>query len=282
MSAILLPRDARGTAGNVTGRGPIQRRPTTPNATVTRRLDVTASIARFWVRPDDGIPSFLPGQYFALGLPIEGALLQRPYSTASAPGAAGELEVLVRLVPGGALTPRLWALEPGSRISIGRPKGLFTLPATDDRTYLFAATGTGLAPVLSMTGVLLAGRSSGARSPAARPRAVVIHGVSNVAELAYRTELERATADVALRYVPVISRPERPENEGWAGATGRIDGVLAELIGRGEIEAHGTVAFLCGNPGAIEAASRTLVEHGFPASAIVSEQYWASEAKEAA
>ena len=54
------------------------------------------------IRPDEPVPPFVPGQYFALGLRVDDRLLQRPYSTASLPPASDGLEFLVRLVPGGA------------------------------------------------------------------------------------------------------------------------------------------------------------------------------------
>jgi ferredoxin-NADP reductase len=58
-----------------------------PNATLVERHDLTGSIARFRIRPDEVAPAVEPGQYFALGLPVDRRLLQRPYSTATPRGA---------------------------------------------------------------------------------------------------------------------------------------------------------------------------------------------------
>lgn len=241
-----------------------------PNATLTRRIDLTPSVARFWVSPDNTVPRFEPGQYFALGLTLDGRLLQRPYSTASPPGTPSELEFLIRHVPGGALTPRLWQSPQGTRLRIGRPKGLFALVSGEQRTHLFITTGTGLAPVRSMLDVLLANQRE-------RPwlRAVIVHGVSYVSELAYRDRLEQwARTDSRVLYLPVISRPGHPENAGWTGAAGRVDGILDALCEQHGIDPLETVVYLCGNPDAIAAVSRTLQARGFPAGAIVTEHYW--------
>lgn len=255
---------------------PVVRVPiaTTPNATLADRIDLTPSIARFRIRPDDGVPAFEPGQYLALGLPVEGRLLQRPYSTASPRRARDEVEFLIRRVPTGAFTPLLWDLPVGARLRLGRPKGLFTMKPDDQREHLFVATGTGLAPFVSMLETLLAGSGSGERPP----RAVVVHGVPFVGELAYREQLEQWASDGhRVVYAPAISRPNHPGNAGWSGAAGRVDTILDSLCEEHALDPLGTVAYLCGNPEMIAAGERILAARGFPPDGIVSEHYWPSQ-----
>jgi ferredoxin-NADP reductase len=251
----------------------------TPNATLSARIDLTSSVARFRVRPDDGVPAFEPGQYLALGLPVDGRLLQRPYSTASAKGASEEVEFLIRRVPTGAFTPLLWELPVGARLRMGRPKGLFTMKPGDPRDHLFIATGTGLAPFVAMLETLLAGGGSGELPP----RAVVVHGVSKVGELAYQERLERWASDGRdVAYAPAISRPDHPENAGWDGAVGRVDAILDALCEEHALDPLRTVAYLCGNPEMIAAGERILATRGFPPDAIVSEHYWPGQPAETA
>ena len=237
------------------------------NATLVRRVDVSESVARFLVRPDDGPAPFEPGQYLTLGLPeVDGRLLQRPYSTAARRGAAGEHEFLIRRVHGGALTPLLWQARVGHRLRIGRPKGLFTLLPDDARTHLFVASGTGLAPFISMLETLITiGRP---------PRSIVVHGVSHERELAYRDRLERWQRDGIVSYVPSISRPDDPSNAGWQGHRGRVGTILDEVCGELAVDPLATVAYLCGNPEMILAGERVLVERGFGRGSIRSEHYW--------
>jgi ferredoxin--NADP+ reductase len=255
------------TVGRAVSSVPVPGSDSAPNATLSGRVDLTPTIAHFVVRPDDGAPAFVPGQYLALGLPVDGRLLQRPYSTASKKGTRDELDFLVRLVRDGAFTPRLWHLDVGDRLRIGRPKGLFTLCPEDPRRHLFIATGTGLAPFVSMLGTLL--RES------RPPRAIVLHGVSHVGELAYRDRLERWAADAGdISYVPAISRPNHPANADWRGATGRIDTALGPLCDALDVDPAETVAYMCGNPEMIAAGERILEARGFPRDAIRSEHYW--------
>ena len=234
------------------------------NATIVERQDLTTAVARFLVRPDDGPTSFKPGQYLALGLEIYGRFVQRPYSSAAA-GGSRDHEFLIRHVAGGEFTPHLWRLGVGARVRLGRPKGIFTLLEDDHRTHVFVATGTGLAPFMSMLHAL--------RARTDAPRSLVLHGVAAVAELAYRDRLE-GRASGGLGYVPVVSRPGAQGPDGWTGRTGHVGEALHDLFVRGTLEAESVVAYLCGNPAMIASVTRVLADAGVAPEAIRSEQYW--------
>ncbi len=242
------------------------RVPVDDNATVVERDDLTSSVARFTIRPDARTSHVEPGQYLTLGLPVDGRILQRPYSTASSAGPRDELEFLVRLVPDGAFTPRLWRVGVGDRLRLGPPKGLFRRIPDDDRTHLFIATGTGLAPFVAMTAALVAG--------SAPPRVIVIHGVAHAPELAYRQRFEQWQSGGSVTYIPAISRPDSPANASWKGLTGRVDAVLPAVCAMHGLDPDRTVAYLCGNPAMIDAARSVLTRHGLVEDAIRSEQYW--------
>lgn len=263
----LPPRPSTGTlptAGIEARRGPSL----VDNATVVRRLDLSPSITRLTIHPDVPPPRVEPGQYLSIGLRVDGALLQRPYSTASPVGAQDELEFLIRLVRGGALTPRLWGIGVGDRLHLGRPRGLFTRIPDDRRTHLFIATGTGLAPFVAMTATLL--------RQAVPPPMVLVHGVAHVAELAWREEFEAWSSAGSVVYIPAISRPEAPANAVWDGRTGRIDAILESVWAAHGLDRGQTVAYLCGNPEMITTARRILTSLGLAEDAVRSEQYWPS------
>jgi len=252
------------------GTGATREQPVAPNASIVEREDVSPSIMRIRVRPDDGVPPFRPGQYFALGLTIDGRLLQRPYSTASPAGETAALELLIRLVPHGELTPRLWQLGIGARVRLGRPKGLFGADPGDDRRRMFIATGTGVAPLLSMLESGL--REAADRDPARRP--ILVHGVARAHDLAYRARLESLATRGRIVYLAAASRPGDPANAGWSGATGRVDGLLPELLRDHAADPAATVAFVCGNPSMTDAATAALMSLGLPADAVRTEAYW--------
>lgn len=277
--ALAHASPASSVAGSPRPEGPAARRSITlePNATLVDRDDLTATIMRLRVRADDGVPTYRAGQYFAIGLHVDGRFVQRPYSTASAPGEPAVLEFLVRLVPTGSLTPSLWRLRPGERIRIGPPKGLFVLHAEDPRRHLLLSTGTGIAPLLSMLGSLLGRPRTSLASGDDPGPPIVVHGVASVAELAYRERLERLARDGAIDYVPAISRPADLVNAGWRGDAGRLDALVSTIAQRSSLEPAGTVAYLCGNPAMIAAVEPRLAALGLPSDAIRTEQYWTTD-----
>ena len=59
------------------------------NATLVRREDQSDDLGSFWVRLDGDPVAFVPGQYLTIGVVVDGKLLQRPYSVASAPQDGG-------------------------------------------------------------------------------------------------------------------------------------------------------------------------------------------------
>jgi ferredoxin--NADP+ reductase len=240
-----------------------------PNATIVEREDVSATIVRLRVRPDAGVPAFEPGQYLALGLAVDGELVQRPYSISSPRGESDALEFLVRLVPQGALTPRLWRLGRGARLRLGRPRGLFSARGIEGRRPLFVATGTGIAPLLSMLATRLGERPDGP----ARSRPIVVHGAAFADDLVGREMLHALADRGRIAYVPSVSRPADPLNAGWRGDAGRVDALLQDILAAHAVDPPASVAFLCGNPAMIHAAGVVLRRLGLPAEAVRSEAY---------
>jgi ferredoxin/flavodoxin---NADP+ reductase len=198
---------------------------------------------------------FKAGQFANLALDIDGKRVRRSYSIASAPGAAPEF--YITRVEGGALTPQLSALTPGSSVWLdSNPVGVFTLDWLPDmaRELWLIATGTGLGPYISML-------RDGTLFPRF-DRVVFVHGVRTHAELGYRAELEAATRDERVSYVPLVTR-EAPT----AGvASGRIPGLLLngelERAARLSLNVEKTHALLCGNPDMIAESVVALEQRG--------------------
>ncbi|MFW6032182.1 MAG: ferredoxin--NADP reductase [Phycisphaeraceae bacterium] len=269
--------------------------PDRTNATLIKRVDFNDELALFRVQPDAGeVPEFKPGQYSTLGLmesPEEtGARARetgrapkprpvlRAYSIASSAEERGYLDFLIVLVPEGNLTPRLWQLGEGDRLILG-PKitGKFTLDGIPDGKDLVAvATGTGLAPFLSM---LRTYRGTGKWR-----KFVVIHGTRLAADLGYREELEQiAGEDDSVVYVPTVTR--EPETSNWQGLRGRVHVALEpetyeRIVGQ-PLDAEQCHVLLCGNPAMIDQVSEDLAPLGFqvrnrenPEGNVHFESYW--------
>jgi len=243
------------------------------NATITYRSDITEELAIIRVRPDSGqTPDFKPGQYSTLGLPEydeagniqvnrrgKPKLIRRPYSIASSPDDT-ELEFYLIVVEDGKLTPRLWELGEGDRLYMDEKcRGTFTLePVPPGQDLVMIATGTGLAPYVSM---LRTYRRTGFWN-----KCIVIHGTRLARDLGYRHELEQiASEEPDVIYIPTCTR--EPQASSWEGLRGRVHVILepshfTELTGD-ELTPEQCHIFLCGNPAMIDQCEAELSERGF-------------------
>ncbi len=96
------------------------------------------------LRLERGNLQFRPGQYIRVGLPALRA--QREYTVYSSP-SDGYLEVLIREIPSGLVSPRLRRCRPGERVEVEGPFGEFLIAERDlSSRFLFVGTGTGVAP----------------------------------------------------------------------------------------------------------------------------------------
>jgi ferredoxin--NADP+ reductase len=248
------------------------------NAVVQQRIEVAPGLIVIRVVPDGWeLPDFTPGQFAVLGLPPEaarcdiadldeethkpGVLIRRAYSIASSSAARKYLELYITLVRSGALTPRLFALEPGDRLWLG-PKitGRFTLDEAPDHAHLvLIATGTGLAPYMSMLRTMLPEGSE--------RRIAVLLGARHSWDLGYQSELVTMNRlSPSFTYLSIISRPAE-EPVPWVGPAGYVQdlwrGDHLERIWGFRPTPDSTRIFLCGNPAMIEDMVVIVGEEGF-------------------
>lgn len=238
------------------------------NSTLVQRIEVTPDLLVLRVKPDAGVPEFKSGQYVALGLPgdaprYNGAapepeqppadkLIKRAYSIGSSPSQREYLEFYIAVVPDGSLTSRLAALKEGDRL-FAQPKvtGTFTLEGLPaERNLLLVATGTGLAPFMSMVRTEEVWTTS--------RTITVVHGVRYPSDFAYSDELmSYQQSGKGLLYLPIASRA----GDEYAGRKGRIQRLFEDQV---VVPNPATDSvFLCGNPAMIEDLERHLTERGF-------------------
>jgi ferredoxin--NADP+ reductase len=182
---------------------------------------------------------FLAGQFIQVGIENdEGKMIPRAYSIGSAPNSP--LELYIVLVDEGKLTPKLFNLKPGDKVSMAKKfAGHFHLDRVGPAKNLWlAGTGTGLAPYISMV--------REGKCWDMYEKVIIYHGVRNAAQLAYADELlalEKERPDQFF-YLPTVSG-ENVENT----FHGRITTTWEEAIAKvgGPIEPEGTRFMLCGN-----------------------------------
>ena len=263
------------------------------NATLIDREEVNPQLVIFQVRPEGELFPFVPGQFAVLGLlgreprvpeaePEEAApdpakLIRRAYSIASSSVERSHVEFYLTLVTSGELTPRLFALRHGSHLFLSpKASGVFTLDrVAPGKALILIATGTGLAPYMSMLRTLLIHDTE--------RRFVVLHGARCSWDLGYRAELESlARIRPNLTYIPCITRAA--EDPHFHGPTGRLQNLLDQGVveNRSGLPLDPALAdvFLCGNPDMIGEVKTRLQARGFVADqgkqlgTIHVEEYW--------
>jgi NAD(P)H-flavin reductase len=235
------------------------------NGRLSRWDEVAPGLAIVGVQALEEPFPFAPGQYATLGLMGPEKLIQRPMSISSSADDLSEYEFFIRLVEHGGLTPLLWEQSVGDAINIKGPKGKFLLQ-DDGRTCLFVASGTGLAPFISMIETL--------RGRGQTRDVVLLHGVSYDYDLAWRTQLTELAngGGFPLRYVGTVSRPQGSPD--WTGCTGRVEAILADQLDEHGLTAENTTMYLCGNPEMVSAVEAIATERGFAPEQVRKELYW--------
>jgi len=211
----------------------------------------------------DPLVQFSNGHFVMIGMMLGEKKVMRAYSIAS-PNSADHLEFLSIVVPNGPLTSNLRNIVPGDKLIVGRkPTGTLVVDYLKPGKNLYLlATGTGLAPFLAII-----------RDPLTYERfenIVLVHGVREVAELAYHDLLcedLNTTGDFAVircdrfKYYPTVTRQDFRN-------TGRItdrikDGKLFTDLGLPVLNSLDDRVMICGSPSMLSELRIMLDHQGF-------------------
>lgn len=216
------------------------------HGTVSRIDDLTPTIKGVFVTLDEAI-HFQAGQY--INLDINGGECSRAFSLANPPSTGREVELNIRLVPGGQGTS--WVhqqLRPGDRIKLSGPYGRFFVRKSAPQGLLFMAGGSGLSSPRAMILDLLAAGDS-------RP-IILVYGQRSRAELYYHDEfLALAERHPNFSYVPTLSE-QGDESDGKVFRGYVHEAARAHFDG----DFRGHKAYLCGPPAMIDACITTLMQ----------------------
>lgn len=241
-------------------------RPKLAETHILERRELTPDHWLMWIEKPDGF-TFKPGQYCTIG--AEG--IERAYSIASAPHE-DRIELFVELVPyeeGGHLTPLLYALQAGDKLTIRpRAKGIFIFNP-NFKNHLLVATVTGVVPYISFIRDYLHKGETGHRF-------FVLEGASYDDEFGYDDELARYAAEYPdiVTFIPTVSRPNEERNSNWQGERGRVNAIVEEQIERLGLNADDTLIYACGHPEMIEDVKARLIPKGFT---VDEERFWKEE-----
>lgn len=241
-----------------------------PRPAMLRRAELR--VAKIWnethdtktfriAAPAGGLPSFRPGQFYALEvMGPDGAWIRRSYSIASSPLETAHFDLTIKFLEGGAATGVLFQqIQEGGIVRATGPFGEFVLE--EEKPAIFVAGGVGVTPMMSMLRFLAA-------SPAPPPVCMLY---SNRArrDIIYDRELaEIQQKHPVIQIYHSLTRPDA--GDGWTGRRGRFDAAaIRELCGN----MTDRIAYLCGPVSMMEECGRELLNSGVPAANIRTEAF---------
>lgn len=216
--------------------------------TVARIEALTPTIKGIWIKLDDPAAlRFQAGQYINLELPND--IGTRAFSIASPPAAPDEVELNIRIVPGGRGTTYIHeTMAVGDRVKMTGPYGRFFVRKSANMPVIFMAGGSGLSSPRAMILDLL---GEGFSLPI-----TLIYGQRTREELYYHQDfLDLAAAHSNFTYVPALS--DEPGDSDWSGFRGFVHEAAKAHF---DNDFRGHKAYLCGPPLMIESCIGALMQ----------------------
>lgn len=205
---------------------------------------------------------FAAGQFARLGFREGNGYIWRAYSVTSAEYDE-VLEFFVILIEDGAMSAYFAAIQAGDTILLDKTAQGFFLPERfpDGRDLIMLATGSGIAPFLSML-----------QQPAIWQRfdtLALVHSVSHNQDLIFNDLIENLAAHPLvgeyyekLRFVPITTRENDAERLHCRLPASLQNGSLARAFGLDFTKEHSRF-MICGNPQMVQDTFKTLLEQGF-------------------
>lgn len=234
------------------------------HATVDRITPLTHDIREFrFALQDPGEISYIAGQYVQLTVPASNGRKEevfRAYSMSSDPADTRQIELVIRLVPGGICTTYCFEdLQPGSPVRFNGPYGDFRLSETD-APMIFIAGGSGMAPMKSLLHQMT--------NEHIDRKCTYFFGANQIRDLFMRDLMRDFEEKLPnFRFVPVVARPDA--DTPWDGETG----LVTEAVARAFSDVSDAEAYLCGSPGMIDASIEVLKTLGMKESNIFYDKF---------
>ena len=241
---------------------------------ILEKISETADTCSLRLAVPDGLRTafqYEAGQYLHIGLELEGETIERSYSLSSTPAADPYLQITVKRIDGGRISPLLVdSVKPGDVLHASQPQGRFFKPHADPQHYLLFAAGSGITPIYSILKHVLTGSLS--------HQVTLIYGSRTVEDIIFRAELEdlQRREPQRLRVVHVLSR----ENGDWSGTKGRITAdLLHRSLGAWAPAGHlPEIAYMCGPVSFMDGVAEALLARGLSLDRIRRESYDVADA----
>jgi benzoate/toluate 1,2-dioxygenase reductase subunit len=230
----------------------------TAHAFVDSVEQVASNVVRLKLELAEGAwLDFNPGQFIQVRVP--GTDVMRSYSPASTAAELPRIELLVRILEDGVMSTYLRErAQPDDVLEIEGPFGNFFLREKVSAPHIMVAGGTGLAPILAMIDSLR-------RAPGRKPPILLSFGCATPDQLFCLDDIE-----LRKHWLPTLAARVSVDRN----ASGDLlIGNPVDAIREGDVTHRDAVAYLCGPPRMIEAATLRLTHLGLRPENIYAEQF---------
>ncbi|MCB9611475.1 MAG: ferredoxin--NADP reductase [Sandaracinus sp.] len=250
---------------------PVAAAPQTRALRITRVVRETADAVSLYLEDLSGAPlDHVPGQFLSFDIRLEGEVLRRAYSLASALGSPPH--VTVKRVAGGRVSNHLVDhAKVGDVLPARGPSGVFTVAPNPSasRELLLVAGGSGITPVASIAESVLAAEPTS--------RVFLVFGNRAREDVIFRERLAALQARHGDRFV--VDHVLETTTD---GTPGRLDATTQ----RARIETLGVdlsraEVFVCGPTPVMEAAREATRALGIPAERVHEERFTSPEQRTA-
>ncbi len=228
-------------------------------ANLTNKKQYTYDVIELTFATDEPL-NFQAGQFVTFKIADNTPPCFRAYSISSVPKKDGNsFETCLKVIPGGRGTNWLNSIKIGDKIEFIGPSGKFIFQTTKEKSVLFIATGTGVAPFRAIIKDQLEKGNN--------QKMTLLFGVRYEKDIFYKEIFE----ELAKKYqnFSFILTLSQPENLNWTEQTGRVTNHLEKI----EIDPANTEAYICGLKDMIGSVEEILKAKGLSEGALHFEKY---------
>ena len=193
-------------------------------------------------RPDGF--TFVAGQFVQFKIKNGDEEVLRSYSLSSRPSAQ-QLEICLKLIPGGKASIFFGAIKVGDRVEMSEAQGRFIIEPTACIQKVFIATGAGLAPIISMIEADIEASKN--------TRCNLVFGVRSEQDIFWLERLKKLKKNSGGRFDFVVTLSQGSPT--WQGRRGRVTDLVPDFV-RAETE-----YYLCGNVDMVKDIRQSLLYH---------------------